>query len=218
MFKRITYLMGGLFLYGLGIVMTVKSGLGTGPWDAFHLGITNYLPLTMGQVSQLTGIFIILFSLALGVKPGVGTIANMYFIGLFIDLIMRSCLITTPQYWLGKLFLLFLGVLIIGWATFFYITAAWGAGPRDGLMLGLINKTQWPVWKIRTIIEVTVTTLAYFLGGPLGLGTLIVAFTLGPSIQWAFSLMGRKAEDVVHDDLEKNIAQMRKWLKRGEVQ
>jgi len=213
MFKRIIFLLGGLFLYGLGIVMTVKSSLGTGPWDAFHLGITNYVPLTMGQICQLTGVVIVLLSLALGVKPGVGTIANMYFIGLFIDLIMQNNLINTPQHWFSQLILLLAGVLVIGWATFFYITAAWGAGPRDGLMLGLINKTGWPVWKIRTIIEVTITLLAYFLGGPIGVGTLIVALTLGPSIQLAFFLMGKKAEDITHEDLETNIGQVKNWLK-----
>jgi len=214
MLKRLFFLFWGLFLYGIGIVMTVKSNLGTGPWDAFHLGITNHLPLTMGQVSQLTGVIIILVSFILGVKPGLGTIANMYFIGLFIDLIMESNLINTPHNLFYQLLLLLGGVIVIGWATFFYLSAAWGAGPRDGFMLGAIIKTGWPVWKIRTVIEVTVSIMGYLLGGPVGIGTLIVAFTLGPSIQWAFTIMGKKAQDVKHEDLEENWDRLRKvWVK-----
>lgn len=213
MLKRLFFLFSGLFLYGLGIVMTVKSNLGTGPWDAFHLGITNHLPLTMGQVSQLTGILIIFFSLLLGVKPGLGTIANMYFIGLFIDLIMQSNLIATPKSLCYQLLLLLSGVIVIGWATFCYLSAAWGAGPRDGFMLGAITKTGWPVWKIRTVIEVTVSIMGYLLGGPVGIGTLIVAFTLGPSIQLAFTMMGKKAQDVNHEDLGENWGKIKVWLR-----
>lgn len=213
MVKRLFFLLGGLFCYGLGIVMTVKSNLGTGPWDAFHLGITNHIPLTMGQVSQLTGIIIILLSFLLGVKPGLGTIANMYFIGLFIDLIMGSNLIPVPNQWFYQLTLLLGGVIVIGWATFFYLSAAWGAGPRDGFMLGLINKTALPVWKIRTFIEVVVTIMGYFLGGPVGIGTLIVAFTLGPSIQLAFTVMRKRAEEVDHENLEVNWDKIKGWLR-----
>ncbi|HMM22294.1 MAG TPA: membrane protein [Selenomonadales bacterium] len=201
MFKRIIFLFWGLFLYSLGIVMTIKGNLGTGPWDALHLGITNYLPLTMGQVSQLTGIVVILLGWTLGMKPGWGTIANMYFIGLFIDLLLGGDWVGTPETWLGRLVILLGGVLVIGWASYFYLSAALGAGPRDGFMVGSVQKTGWPVWKMRTLIEASVTVLGYFLGGPIGVGTLIVAFTLGPSIQWAFSVMGARAQDIRHDGL-----------------
>lgn len=201
MIKRIIFLLWGLFLFGIGIVMTIKSNLGTAPWDALHLGLIHYLPLTLGQVSQLTGILVILISFCLGVKPGWGTIANMYFIGVFIDLIMANKWIPDPTHLLSQVGLLLAGILIIGWGSFFYLSAALGAGPRDSFMVGAIAKTGWPVWKVRTVIESSVAILGYFLGGPIGIGTILIALTLGPSIQWAFSLMGKKAQEIKHDSL-----------------
>lgn len=201
MVKRIFYLFWGLLLFGLGIVLTIKSNLGAAPWDAFHLGLILYFPLTLGQVSQLTGIFVILISYFLGIKPGWGTVANMYFIGIFIDYFMASPWIFVPTSWLSQLGMLLVGILIIGWASFFYLSAAFGAGPRDSFMVGSIEKTGWPVWKVRTVIETSVAALGYFLGGPVGIGTIIIAFTLGPSIQWAFSIMGKRAQDIEHDSL-----------------
>lgn len=201
MIKRVIFLFWGLLLFGLGIVMTIKSNLGTAPWDALHLGLTHYVPFTLGQVSQLTGILVILLSFFLGMKPGWGTIANMYFIGLFIDFFMGTNWIPGPTEFLFQLALLLAGVWIIGWASFFYLSAALGAGPRDSFMVGSMNKTAWPVWKVRTIIESSVAILGYYLGGPIGIGTIIIALTLGPSIQWAFTIMGKRAQDIEHESL-----------------
>ncbi|WP_371368359.1 hypothetical protein SRRS_19640 [Sporomusa rhizae] len=201
MVKRIFFLFWGVFLFALGIVLTVQSNLGTAPWDVMHLGVTNYLPFTMGQISQITGVLVIAISWLLGVKPGWGSLANMYFIGLFIDIIMAGGWVPVFDNWMARLGLLLAGIWIIGWASYFYLSAAFGAGPRDSLMVGVIKKTDWPVWKIRTIIETLVAVIGYFLGGPIGIGTIIIAFTLGPSIQWAFSIMGKRAQDIEHDPL-----------------
>ncbi len=201
MVKRIFFLFWGVFLFALGIVLTVQSNLGTAPWDVMHLGLTNYLPFTMGQVSQITGVIVIALSWLLGVKPGWGSLVNMYFIGLFIDIIMAGGWVPVFDNWMARLGLLLVGIWIIGWASYFYLSAAFGAGPRDSLMVGIIKKTNWPVWKIRTIIETLVAAIGYFFGGPIGIGTIIIAFTLGPSIQWAFSIMGKRVEDIEHDPL-----------------
>ncbi len=199
MLKRMIYLFGGLPLFGLGIVLTIRSNLGTAPWDVLHLGITRYVSLTVGEVSQLAGIIVILLSMVLGVKPGWGTICNMYFIGVFIDLFMASKWIAAPSHWLLQLAMLAGGILIIGWASYFYLSAALGAGPRDSFMVGAIQKTGWPLWQVRTAIESAVTLIGYLLGGPVGPGTMIIAFTLGPSIQLAFTIMGKRAQDIRHD-------------------
>lgn len=201
MIKRVIFLFLGLLLFGFGIVLTIKSNLGTAPWDALHLGLIHYLPLTLGQVSQLTGILVIIISFLLGIKPGWGTLANMYFIGIFIDYFMNSKWIPLSNGWLSQFGLLLAGILIIGWGSYFYLSAALGAGPRDSFMIGTIEKTGWPVWKVRTVIESSVAILGYFLGGPIGIGTVIIALTLGPSIQWAFTIMKKKAQDIEHDSL-----------------
>jgi len=199
--RRIIYLLWGLLLFGLGIVMTIKSNLGAGPWDALHLGLIHYLPLSLGQVSQMTGILVIVASWFLGMKPGWGTIANMYFIGVFTDMFMACQWMTTPNYWYYQYAMLLGGVLVIGWASFFYLSAALGAGPRDSFMVGSIHTTGWPVWKVRTLIETSVATVGFLLGGPVGIGTVIIAFTLGPCIQWSFTIMGKRAQDIKHDSL-----------------
>jgi uncharacterized protein len=194
-------LLWGLCLFGLGIVMTVKSNMGTGPWDVLHLGLIKYLPLTFGQISQLTGVAVIALSALLGVNPGWGTVANMYLIGVFIDLFMDLQWVPVPGQWFTQLAMLLGGVLVIGWASFFYLSAAFGAGPRDSFMVAAILRTGWPVWKVRTVLETSVAAGGYLLGGPVGIGTVIVAFTLGPSIQLAFTLMGKRVEDIRHDSL-----------------
>lgn len=201
MLQRVISLFAGLLLFGLGTVMTIKSNLGTAPWDVLHIGLANYLPFTIGQVSQMTGILVIGLSGAMGIKPGWGTIANMYFIGLFIDLFMESPLFPLPGNTAARLAMLAGGVLVIGWGSFFYLSAALGAGPRDSFMVGAIEKSGWPLWKVRIAIEASVTLIGYFLGGPVGAGTIIIVFTLGPAIQLAFHVMGRRPEDIRHDGL-----------------
>lgn len=201
MLKRIIFLFWGLFLFALGTVLTVQSNLGTAPWDVLHLGVTNYLPFTMGQVSQMTGVMVILLSWCLGIKPGWGSLANMYFIGMFIDIIMAAGWVPALDNWLARLIMLLAGIWLIGWGSYFYLSAAFGAGPRDSLMVGAMQKTGWPVWKIRTILESSVAAIGWGLGGPIGVGTIVIALTLGPSIQWAFSIMGSKAQDIEHDPI-----------------
>ncbi|QJW46332.1 membrane protein [bacterium BFN5] len=181
--------------------MTIRSNLGTAPWDVLHLGLINYLPVTVGQVSQMTGIVVIGLSYVMGIKPGWGTIANMVFIGLFIDMFMASSWFPLPKQLAAQMAMLLGGVLIIGWGSFFYLSAAFGAGPRDSFMVGSIQKSGWPLWRVRTAIESLVTMIGYFLGGPVGVGTIVVALTLGPSIQLAFTLMNKNAQDIQHDDL-----------------
>ena len=102
MAKRIAFLMWGLCLFGFGIVLTVKSNLGTAPWDVLHLGLTNYLPLTLGQVSQGCGALVIALSWLLGIKPGWGSLANMIFIGFYIDFFMWLPFLPSPTALPGK--------------------------------------------------------------------------------------------------------------------
>ena len=199
--KKMPMLLFGLFLYSAGIVATLYSRLGMSPWEVFHMGIVNHTPLTLGQTSQITGLCILALSYFIGVIPGLASVMNMYFIGFFIDLIDRSGFYKTPDTILGKLSLLMLGILMIGWATFFYLKVQLGAGPRDGLMEGLVKKMKKPVWLIRGAIEIAVLTIGYLLGGPIGVGTLIIAFTIGLSVQLAFKIGKYDSKSVEHENL-----------------
>ncbi|SHJ98511.1 Uncharacterized membrane protein YczE [Anaerobranca californiensis DSM 14826] len=201
--SKLPTLFFGFALCSLGITMMYKvRDLGLGPWDVLHTGIMNYLPLTFGQVSQLMGFVIILFSLFLGVAPGIGTVLNMIFIGIFIDFFNSIPLLFTPQTYIGKLLMLILGVWVLSIGIYFYLKCGLGAGPRDGLMLGLMKKTNLPVGKIKTFMEISVVIIGALLGGKVGIGTIIVALMLGYSLQVVFTLGKYQGNNIVHRTLK----------------
>lgn len=186
--KRLPSLFLGLFLFSLGIVANLQSNLGMMPWGVLDVGLAKVTPLTIGQASILIGLLVIFIGYLLGFTPGLGTLANMFFIGYFIDLIMWWNLIPMQTEPLGQLMLLLLSIMILGLATLFYLRVRLGAGPRDGLMLGLVKKLDKPVAYIRASIEITVLVLGFLMGGPVGVGTLVTALTVGYSVQFFFKL------------------------------
>lgn len=208
--KKIPMLLFGLFLYAVGIVSTLYSDLGMSSWEVFHMGLVNHTPLTFGQASQLTGLAVLVLSYFIGVIPGLGSVMNMYFIGFFTDIIISTGIYKTPSTFLGKLCLLLTGIFINGWATYFYLRVQLGAGPRDGLMEGLVRKLNKPVWLVRSAIEITVLTIGYLLGGPVGIGTLIIVFTIGFSVQFAFKIGKYDSMSAEHEDILKLIKNLRK--------
>ena len=178
----------GFFLFAVAILLALYSNLGMSPWDVFHMGIVKHSFLSFGQASQVVGFFIIIFSISLGIIPGIGSVFNMIFIGFFIDLINNTEIIKTPGSMIGKVLMLISAILIMGIATYFYLKAELGAGPRDGLMEGLVKKLNKPVWLIRGSIEISVLIIGFFLGGPVGIGTLLLAVAIGPSVEFAFKI------------------------------
>ena len=133
----------GLFLFALGVVLTLRSGLGLGPWDVLHQGISRHTPLTFGQASQLVGAVVIGVGLVLRVRPGLGTVLNMLLIGFFVDRLLAVHVIplAAPYGLAAQLGMDVAGVLLVGLGSGLYIRAKLGAGPRDGLMLGLHRVT-----------------------------------------------------------------------------
>jgi len=198
--RRLPGLFVGLFFFALGVIMTLYADLGMGPWGVLQVGLTKYMFLTFGQVSQVVGFVVLVLGWVLGFPPGLGTVMNMYFIGYFMDLIMAWGLIPMPRSLTGQLALLMGGILVLGAASFMYLNPRLGAGPRDGLMMGLVQRLGRPVYQVRGAIEVTVLVLGYILGGPVGVGTLITAFTTGYAVQLAFRLGGYD-KDAKHMDL-----------------
>lgn len=180
----------GLFLFAAGLVANLNSGLGMSPWGMLTIGLTNHVSLTFGQVSQLVGLVVLAIGWILGFSPGMGTLANMYFIGLFIDLIMAWGLIPVPNGLILQFAMLFVSIALIGVGSYFYMRVRLGTGPRDGLMMGLVKRLDYPIAAVRGTLEVTVLAIGWLLGGPVGVGTVINAFTLGLSVQTAFRLGG----------------------------
>ncbi len=178
----------GLCLCGLGANFSVLAGLGTDPWTVFHMGISNHLPLTIGQATQVFGLLFIILGLFLGTKPGIGTILNMYFYGYFYDLWDRVGVFPLPSSPCKQYFYLLLGVVILGAGLAIYITAGLGAGPRDGVVLGLRRRLGLSIRLAKSSMEVAALTIGYFIGGIAGIGTLIFALAIGPVLQYALKV------------------------------
>lgn len=198
----------GFFLFAVAMLLALYSNLGMSPWDVFHMGIVNHSPFSLGRTAQIIGFCVIVLSIFLGVIPGIGSIFNMIFIGVFVDLLNNTGIFKTPESMLGKILMLLSAIVIMGIATYFYLQVELGAGPRDGLMEGLVIKLNKPVWLIRASIEITVLIIGFFMGGPVGIGTLLLAITIGPSVQFAFKIGkydSKKAQHMDLIDLYKNI-------------
>ena len=178
---RLLILIFGLFVYGLGVAMTVHAGLGIAPWDVFAQGISIQTGLSFGVSTVVVSALVLLAWIPLKVKPGIGTIANAILIGLFADLWLLI-LPDTSIYW-QRLLIFLVGVVIVAIATGLYISSALGSGPRDGLMQGTANALNKPFWMIRTGYEGTVLTLGALMGGQVREGTLIFALSIGYLVQ-----------------------------------
>ena len=201
----------GLFLYAVGIVFTINANLGLSPWDVFHQGISKLSGITMGQASITAGLMIVILDWVLGEKVGLGTILNMLFIGIFMDLLMLNNLVPIFNNIIARVIMMFFGMFIIGIASYFYIGAGLGSGPRDGLMVSLTKKTGKSVRFVRNFIEFTVLVVGYFLGGTVGLGTLIMVIGGGYFVQFAFKIFKFDVKKVQHkfiDDYIKIIKDM----------
>ena len=178
---RLIILIFGLFVYGLGVAMTVHASLGIAPWDVFAQGISIQTGLSFGVSTVVVSALVLLAWIPLRVKPGIGTIANAILIGLFADFWLLI-LPDTSIYW-QRLLIFLIGVVVVAIATGLYISSALGSGPRDGLMQGTANALDKPFWMIRTGYEGTVLTLGALMGGQVREGTLIFALSIGYLVQ-----------------------------------
>ncbi|MEW1961706.1 hypothetical protein AB0269_04495 [Microbacterium sp. NPDC077644] len=180
--RRIAQLLIGLFLYGVGIAFMVRGEIGAAPWDVLTQGIATHVPLTFGVITILTSVVVLLLWLPLRQRYGIGTLLNALLVGPSAD--VGLLLIPTGQpLWLRIGFFV-IGLVVLAAATGMYIGAHFGPGPRDGLMTGLHKRTGWPIWAVRTGIEVVVVAVGWALGGNVGVGTLAFALLVGPLCQY----------------------------------
>ena len=205
--KRFIRLIFGLFLYALGIVMTINANIGYAPWDVFHVGLANSVGLSIGVASILTGVVIVFISWLLGEKLGLGTILNMLLIGVFLDIIMTLKVIPKLDHVVLGTLMMIGGLFVIALASYFYIGAAFGAGPRDSLMVALTRKTGLSVGICRGSIELLAVVIGWRMGGKLGLGTILSALAIGFCVQMTFKWLKFDATSVKHETLDKTF----KW-------
>jgi len=202
---RFAKLMFGLILYGLGIVMTMKANLGFAPWDVFHQGTANVFGMTIGSASIAIGLIICIIVALAGEKLGLGTILNMLVIGVVVDTTLFLDIIPTMNGWIRGVAMMMAGLLVISLASYFYIDSGFGAGPRDSLMVVLERKTHLPVGVCRAMVEGSAVLVGWFLGGPVGFGTVLAAFGIGFCIQLVFFLLKFETTKVQHETLQTTL-------------
>ena len=203
--KHIGKLFLGLCLYAIGIVMTINANLGLAPWEIFHQGLSIKLGITMGQASISVGLVFVILNSMLGERLGWGTLSNMVFIGLFLDILMLNHIIPVFQSIIPRFIMMLMGVFVIGIASYFYLSAGFGSGPRDGLMVALTKRTTKSVRFIRNSIEISALIAGYILGGSLGIGTLIMAVSAGYFVQFSFKLFKYDLKETKHRFIDEDI-------------
>lgn len=203
----------GYFLYGLGIVLTVNANQGLAPWSVLDQGLSNQLHITMGVATQVVGLVILVLDFIFGERLGWGTIGNVVFIGAFLDLIMLNNWIPIPESIVVSYGMMLVGLVVMALATYSYLSAQLGAGPRDGLMIALTKRINLSVGWIRNMIEVVVLVAGYFMGGSVGFGTLVMAILFGRFIQLVFKLFKFDVRQVKHRYIDQDFTMILDRLK-----
>ena len=192
------FLVFGLFLFGLGESLLITSGAGVGPYTVLAQGISNLTNWSLGLSTFVISVFVLMLWIPLKQKPGMGTILNAFIIALTIE--FSVYFLPYPEYYPLKVLQVVIGVFTIGIGSGFYLICNLGAGPRDGLMMGLQKVTNMPIYSIRTTIEVSVVILGSIfllnnldklLGEVVGLGTVIFALGIGPSVALGITIVGK---------------------------
>jgi uncharacterized membrane protein YczE len=177
----------GFAIYGLAIALIIQASLGTGPWAVLSVALADRTGTTPGTMVVLTGLVVLLGAIALREKIGWGTVGNILFIGPWLDFFLHRIPSMSGNLLLQSVAML-VSILLSGIATAVYIGGNGGAGPRDSLMLAISRVSGWSVRLSRAVIEVLVVLLGWILGGPVGIGTLLFALLIGPSVQASFKL------------------------------
>jgi uncharacterized membrane protein YczE len=180
--KRWIFLLLGFACYGLAIAMMVRADLGLGPWDAFHQGLAKQFGVKIGTSAMAVGAVVMLGWLPLRQKPGIGTVMNVLCIGPMTNIALDY--VHTPAGMTGRWALMLGGILVISIGSALYLPTRLGAGPRDGLMLGLHQKFGLSIRVARTLVEISVLIAGYFLGGTIGYGTIAFACLIGPMVHF----------------------------------
>ena len=194
-------LIWGLFLASIGTVMMIHANIGLFPWGTLNAGLVDVTGISFGTWSQITGLIIIIVMALFKYYPGIGTLLDMIFVGYFIDILERSALIDYPDTLAFKILSSLVGLFILSYGMSLYMSCGLGAGPRDGLMLMLIQRTGKSVTFVKTVLEITVMAIGLLLGGPFGIGTIMLALLGGKVLSLVFKWTGYDASKVEQKSL-----------------
>ena len=188
-FSTSFFLIFGLTIFGFGEGLLIVSTTGNSPWSVLAEGISNISNLSIGAATFLVSVTVLFFWIFLKQKPGLGTIFNIIIISGMIDITLYF--FDPPQSILFKYALAVFSVILVGLGSGIYLVANLGPGPRDGLMTGLTKITNLPIALVRACLEISVVIVGWYLGGTVGVGTLIFAFGIGPCVALGLFLVNK---------------------------
>nr|WP_244954216.1 hypothetical protein [Spelaeicoccus albus] len=171
----------GLFLYGIADSFLVRGAIGLPGWDVLAQGLSFHTGIAYGWMANIIGAVVLLLWIPVRVKPGIGTVLNVLLVGTSAQLGL-TVIPELESLWI-RVPLFLAGLVLMGFATGLYIGPRFGPGPRDGLMTGLVARTGWKIWIIRTLIEASVLVVGWLLGGNVGIGTVVFFVGIGPVCQ-----------------------------------
>ena len=183
------FLCFGLSLFGIGEGLLLVSYTGASPWSVLAQGISLNIDFSIGTITLFVSIGVLLLWIPLKQKPGIGTILNALIIAIMIDVCINF--VPTPENYTSQILLAIVAVLTVGLGGGIYLVANLGPGPRDGLMIGLQEKTNLPIAAVRAFLEISVVAVGWYLGGTVGIGTLLFAFGIGPAVALGLFLVGK---------------------------
>ena len=188
-FSTFFFLCFVLSIFGLGEGLLIVSFTGASPWSVLAQGISLNVNLSIGTITLLISIAVLILWIPLGQKPGMGTIFNALIIAIMIDLCIKY--VPTPSNFIHQLILAVISVITVGIGGGIYLVSNLGAGPRDGLMIGLQKLTNFPIAVVRGTLEISVVSIGWYLGGTVGIGTLFFAFGIGPCVAFGLYLVDK---------------------------
>ena len=203
--STLAILIGGLWIFGTGEALLVVADLGVGPWTVFAQGLTARTGLNIGVTTFIISLVVLLAWIPLRERLGLGTIANAIVIATALE--VMSTIIPHPTHGGVRILVVIAGIACVGIGSGLYLTTNLGPGPRDGMMTGIHFKTGWPVARVRLGIEVGALTIGWFLGGTVGIGTVLFAVLVGPFVAYGLKAVGilAGAKQVVETEQEPEL-------------
>ena len=178
----------GLWIFGTGDAVIVAAGVGNTPWTVLAEGIALMTDRTIGQATFFVSVAVLLLWIPLREKPGIGTILNAILIAVAIEHMLP--ILPTPEGGFESLLQVIGGIALVGIGSGIYLTANLGPGPRDGWMTGMHRVSGYPIGNVRAAIEITVVVIGWSLGGTVGIGTVIFAVMIGPTVAVCLNIVG----------------------------
>lgn len=208
--KRVIVLFFGIYLYGLALTFIIFCGIGMDAWNVFHDGLSKISGISLGYMSIIVSVIMMVVAMISGEPLGIGTIVNGLFVGTFVQIHMNSGIFKVQTtLFMGLLYLL-IGMVLLGFASYFYMKTGLGSGPRDSFNLALSKKTGLKMGHAKSLVEVVVVIMGAILGGSFGLATVLGAVFTGIIVQWIFDLMKFEPKSVKHENVKDTFYSLRR--------